>query len=103
MTRTVTARPGLRFGYTYKLFGRRAGAKVSLRFVGLFPARGLRNPQTGRTTHKDQVTAVNAMGERYVNLYTFEHDWEIVPGVWTFQIWYQGRKLAEQSFTVVKP
>jgi len=34
--------------------------------------------------------------------YTFAHDWELLPGVWTFQIWYQGRMLAEEKFTVVK-
>jgi hypothetical protein len=35
--------------------------------------------------------------------YGFDNDWEIVPGVWTEQIWYQDRTLAERSFTVSEP
>jgi Domain of unknown function (DUF3859) len=35
--------------------------------------------------------------------YGFDNAWEIVPGVWTEQIWYQDRKLAEQTFTVSGP
>ena len=35
--------------------------------------------------------------------YKIAQDWQAVPGVWTFQIWYQNRKLAEQSFTLTKP
>jgi hypothetical protein len=35
--------------------------------------------------------------------YGFDNAWEIVPGVWTEQIWYQDRMLAERSFTVSKP
>jgi hypothetical protein len=43
-----------------------------------------------------------AIGAQLHRDYTFEHDWELLPGVWTFQIWYQGRLLAEEKFTVVK-
>jgi Domain of unknown function (DUF3859) len=35
--------------------------------------------------------------------YGFDNAWEIVPGVWTEQIWYQDRMLAERTFTVSKP
>jgi hypothetical protein len=35
--------------------------------------------------------------------YHFDHDWGKVPGVWTFEIWYDGKKLLEQKFTVSKP
>ena len=34
--------------------------------------------------------------------YGFDNAWEIVPGVWKQQIWYQNRMLAERSFTVEK-
>jgi Domain of unknown function (DUF3859) len=35
--------------------------------------------------------------------YGFDNAWEIVPGIWTEQIWYQDRMLAERTFTVSKP
>jgi hypothetical protein len=34
--------------------------------------------------------------------YGFENDWELVPGTWTFEIWSDGRRLAEEKFTVIK-
>ena len=34
--------------------------------------------------------------------YGFDNAWEIVPGVWTEEIWYQDRMLAERTFTVSK-
>jgi hypothetical protein len=34
--------------------------------------------------------------------YQFGHDWEIVPGTWTIELWDGDRKLASQSFQVVK-
>ena len=35
--------------------------------------------------------------------YGLDNAWEIAPGVWTEQIWYQDRMLAERTFAVSKP
>ena len=102
-TTTIVARLGVRFGYIYQVIGKPGAREVPLRLVALFPQPGLRNPQTGNTTVTEEVTMAKAVGEPHVDLYSFEHDWELVPGVWTFQIWYEGTKLAEQTFTVVTP
>ncbi len=99
----VPAQKGVRFGYTYRVIGQPLRAQVPLRFVTLYPAPGLVNPNTGKRTRQDEVWDLKAVGEPYVDGYTFDHDWEIVPGAWTFQIWHQDRKLAEQKFTVVEP
>jgi hypothetical protein len=42
------------------------------------------------------------IGTTQFRSYVLDNDWEVVPGVWIFQVWYQGRKLAEQKFTLVK-
>jgi hypothetical protein len=34
--------------------------------------------------------------------YSLRNDWEVVPGNRTMQIWYGNRKLAKQTFTLVK-
>lgn len=34
--------------------------------------------------------------------YQFRQDWEIAPGTWTIELWDGDRKLASQSFQVVK-
>ena len=99
----VPARKGVRFGFTYRVIGQPLRAQVPLRFVTLYPAPGLVNPKTGKRTGQDEVWDLKAVGEPYVDGYALDHDWEIVPGAWTFQIWHQDRKLAEQTFTVVEP
>ncbi len=35
--------------------------------------------------------------------YALNEDYEMVEGDWTFQIWYQGKKLVEQTFTTYYP
>ena len=32
---------------------------------------------------------------------SFDNKWEAIPGRWNFQVWHKGKKLCEQSFTVV--
>ena len=33
-------------------------------------------------------------------LVTFEEEWDLIPGVWKIQVWHEGKKLAEKTFTV---
>jgi hypothetical protein len=33
--------------------------------------------------------------------YIFDDPWELVPGLWKFQLWFGDRMLAEKEFTVV--
>ncbi|MBS1242546.1 MAG: hypothetical protein H6R44_301, partial [Nitrospirae bacterium] len=43
------------------------------------------------------------VGKKIHEGYTFDHEWELVTGAWVIQVFYDGRKLAEQYFTVYKP
>lgn len=101
-TRTVPAQLGVRFGYHFTPVGSPDGASVQLHHVVIFPSPGLRNPDNGQTNTRDEYDTTKKIGVEAYTGYKLENDWELVPGVWTFQIWYQGKKLAEQSFTVVK-
>ena len=49
-----------------------------------------------------EVHAETSIGPREIAGYQFGHDWEIVPGTWTIELWDGDRKLASQSFQVVK-
>ena len=69
-----------------------------------FPPQGLRNPNTGDMMHTVKIAFPNLkIGALCLFGYGFDNSWEIVPGVWTEQIWYQDRMLAERTFTVTKP
>jgi hypothetical protein len=101
-TRTVPAQQGVRFGFRFVVVGAPAGAIVPLHMVTIIPPPGLTNPATQQTKAQSEYDTTAPIGQTWYKGYTLTNDWEVVPGVWTMQVWYQGQKLAEQQFTVVK-
>jgi hypothetical protein len=101
-TRTVPAQLGVRFGFGYIVVGAPLGAQVSIHSVTIFPSPGLHDPASSQPKTRSEYDWTTTIGEQSFRIYTFDSDWEIVPGVWTQQLWYQGRMLAEQKFTIVK-
>jgi Domain of unknown function (DUF3859) len=103
-TSEVAGEVGTQFGIEFRLEGNPVGDGVTLHMVLKFPPKGIRNPNTGDTMHTTKIAFPNLkIGALCLLGYGFDKAWEIVPGVWTEQIWYQDRMLAEQTFTVSKP
>jgi hypothetical protein len=100
-TSTVPARIGVEFGLEYKIVGEPAGTDVSLEFVISYPEVGLADPESSTPLRESRFERTKSIGEVVYLGYGFENDWELVTGAWTFEIRYDGRKLAEESFTVV--
>ncbi len=99
----VAGKVGAQFGIEFRIDGTPPGDGVTLHVVLTFPPQGIRNPNTGDFMHAAKIAFPNMkIGARCLLGYGFDNDWEIVPGVWTEQIWYQDRMLAERSFTVSK-
>jgi len=99
----VAGKAGTQFGIEFRLEGTPAGDGVTLHAAFTFPPQGIRNPNTGDMMHTAKVAFPNMkIGALCLIGYGFDNGWEIVPGVWTEQIWYQDRMLAERSFTVNK-
>jgi hypothetical protein len=42
------------------------------------------------------------IGDIHLFGYTFDSAAELIPGVWTFEIWQEDKKIAEQRFEVTK-
>jgi hypothetical protein len=61
------------------------------------------NPKTGRTMTVSEYDWPVTMRDNVYFGYTFDHGWEIAEGVWTKQIVYKGRVLAEKKFKIVVP
>jgi hypothetical protein len=101
-TDQIPARRGIQFGYQFRINGEPAGATVPVNFVLKFPEAGLKNPRTGETQFRQEFTQDRTIGDVHFRGYGFDHAWEAVSGVWTFEIWYADRKIGEQRFTVVK-
>jgi hypothetical protein len=99
----VAAKVGTQFGIEFRVDGTPPGDSITLHLVLAFPPQGIRNPNTGDMMHNANITIPNVkIGALCLLGYGFDNAWEIVPGVWTEQIWYQSRMLAERTFTVSK-
>jgi hypothetical protein len=101
-TTTVPARLGTSFGFEYRLSGEPQGQAAVVDIVVILPKAGLFNPITQKRYYREQWRASqNRVGATTMIGYLFERQWEAVPGIWKFEVWHAGRKLAEQSFCVV--
>lgn len=116
-TTRIPAGIGKKFGISYILRGvpQNAYVEVTIRVITpgltrppepgpqLYTAQGIklpdrRGPATARTTEQWQAHA--NLDKPAYDLFGFEHDWELVPGRWTFQVWHKDTLLAEQAFEV---
>ena len=78
-------------------------ATVKLVSVTQYPAPGLKNPKSDSNQTRGEHSLFATIGQINYRGYVFEHDWEMVPGAWTLELWDGKRKLASQTFDVVKP
>ena len=94
---------GTEFGIEFRVDGTPAGESVTLYLTLSFPPSGIRNPNTGELMRTARIAFPNMkIGDLSVLGYGFDNAWEIVPGGWTMQVWYQDRMLVEKSFTIKK-
>jgi len=97
-TTNVPARVGTRFGFRFTIHGTPSNAPIVLTMVGKHPP--LKNPKTGKTQTRDAYELQSWIGQTYTS-YSFDEEWELIPGKWKFEVWHKAKKLCEQSFTVV--
>jgi len=97
-TTAIIGRVGVRFGLRYTAAG--VDGNTELKLVINFPAPGLRDPATGKVSFQSEFTVKPAPGAVHYWEYHFENEWEVVAGLWIFEFWIDGRRLAEQRFCV---
>lgn len=97
----VAAMAGHQFGYRFTLKGPREGVNWLLRFVTLHP--DMHNPRKPGPIHMHTYDAGMSVGETRFNGFKFTEEYELVPGVWTFEIYEQDLLLHSLSFEVYLP
>ena len=102
-TTRVEAKIGVHFGIRYRVVGRPNNSMIKLVSATQYPAPGLKNPKSKDNQTRGEHSLFATIGQINYRGYVFERDWEIVPGAWTFELWDGKRKLASQTFEVVKP
>ncbi|HEY5380299.1 MAG TPA: DUF3859 domain-containing protein [Pseudolabrys sp.] len=97
---TDTFKPtlGMHFGIRYTIRGFPAGARVRIKIVQHYPIAGLKNPRNQKATYSYEQTSMKVVGYPAFEGYHLGAPWELVPGIWSFEIWHEGRLLAEQKF-----
>jgi hypothetical protein len=99
-TTTVFAQLGVRFGLRYEVLDTTV-QHAPLKLIVRFPPAGLRDPQTRQTLFESEYTDHIPRGVPLYWEYQLESEWEMVPGLWQFEFWSDGKKLAEQRFCVI--
>jgi len=101
-TTRIPARIGMNFGFNFHVLGQPENGTVTLRQVVRFPPGGVRNPKTGKVHEVSEVDRPSIIGGVRYRGYSFDEEWETVPGKWVFEFWYEGKMIASQTFEVVK-
>lgn len=92
----IHASLGTSFGVRVKINGKPADAPVTCTFRWAHPK--MTDPGTGKVSETDEWEATATIGLAQYTGFTFDADWELVPGKWTLQLIYDGKVLAEKTF-----
>lgn len=88
---------GVTFGVRYATDG-----QTLVRHTVVFPPAGLKNPRFPQVVHVIN-NDTSCSGPDCSSLYTLDFPWEVVTGIWTFQVWAGGKVVIEKKFHVVLP
>lgn len=97
-TNQIKSEVGSIFGVMFKITGLPERRKIQFREVMKFPE--MTDPDSGITQSYYESTKFFKNEMSRFKGFTFEYDWELVKGDWTYQIYYQDTLLAEQTFIV---
>ena len=100
-TERIPAVLGTEFGVRYIIKGSPKGESTHVVEKWIHPE--LKNPRTKKAFGTSEYVASSETGKVLYSAYKFEKSWELVPGKWTFQIYYDGKKLLEHTFNVYEP
>jgi hypothetical protein len=100
--RLIRLHKKLHFGFFYTIMGSPNGADVKIRMVMVYPAPGLIKPGERARILRDEAVKMRTIGDNYYRGFTIDDDWMMVPGDWTFELWYGEQKIASETFTLVK-
>jgi hypothetical protein len=102
-TRTVAAKIGARFGFRYHVTGTPPGVYAPLKMVWKFPPPGIVGSDPTHPVQLEVVEFDATSNDNYVITMSLESASDLVPGIWTFEIWSGDQKLTEQNFEILAP
>lgn len=98
-TNQIPATLGTTFGLRFILVGDPVGAVADVDIVVNHPP--FKDSTVKATSNSDRVPWHYRIGEKAGYTYTFDHDWEAVPGKWSIEVWQAENMLARENFFVI--
>ena len=98
---TIVAKLGTRFGLRYTVNGDPPRGVFELERVRLYPPPGMWDSTSGSYQTRVSYKVSGRTGETNFMGYVFDRDTELKLGVWTFQLWSDGKKFVERQFVIV--
>ena len=99
ITTNIPAALGTMFGFKYTINGTPSRAPVTLTVITKRPPFKNEPSRKKEIVEKDRLPGT--IGAPHWACFSFDEEWELVPGKWTWEIWHNQRKLCEQSFNIV--
>src|ERR1039458_3973761 len=101
-TDRIPLQKGLFFGVSVICKAQTSNQSVKLRRIIRFPPPGIKNPKTGKKFLFEEETMEFEIGKNIAVLYAFDHDYELLPGKWKFEVWDNNSILAEKTLEIGK-
>ncbi len=103
-TDQVTAEIGKTFGYEYLVVGLPFNQLIDLKEVYAYPEMTMPDGKTSTGYSRVVKKRTDSFGIiNYIQGYVLEQPYELVPGAWKMELWYDGRKLVEKEFHLSAP
>jgi hypothetical protein len=100
-TDQVPGRVGITFGIYYTVNGEHEGRRIRFREVYRYPKPGMR---IGKKRHlSEEIKVKGKIGEPQFTGFGFDEEEEILEGIWTIEVWFDGELLASQNFNIHIP
>jgi len=97
-TSDIHARQGTSFGLRVSFSGSPSRVTVPIRAKCLHPK--FTDPATRRSSEVEEWPGIGVMGRSGYVGYTFDNDWELVPGQWTIEVSVGSTSRVEKTFNV---
>ena len=98
----VRASLGVHFGVRYTFEGSAKGTPIAHTVKWTFPGEGLRDPKSQLPMKVLNIDQTCLVGWSCLAGQHFVHQWELVPGTWTLEIWQENSLLFKQTFEVAR-
>jgi hypothetical protein len=100
-TDEIKASIGTRFGFNYVIDGEPNSKSIRIMKIINYPEPGIM--KGGKIIDSDTSYFSVFMNSMKYTGYKFNYDYEIIPGVWEIEIWYNQNKLLSKKFDVSLP